>query len=149
MLKSEFKNVLLKIDFSKRAEKLTQEHSFDRDNTFEDYDNNEIIMAFSDIGYKAKYDKNENFFKVTESVLNYRIQVHACLKYGFIELGWYLFSQDKYYDGDTWSSIKRELDGEENLLRDLVFHNYEELKEILKEVFSMYEDFKRELCSLG
>jgi hypothetical protein len=40
------------------------------------------------------------------------------------------------------------LDGSDENVRAPVFRNYIELKEILKEEFSMYKDFKQELLSV-
>jgi dsDNA-binding SOS-regulon protein len=47
--------------------------------------------------------------------------------------------------------LKYLLDGkdyEEDRIRKPVFRNYDDLREILKEAFIMYEDFKREVLSI-
>lgn len=147
--KSEVKEALLKIEFGKRAKRLTENHFENSYNTFGDYDNEEVIKIFRELGYDVKYDKRENFFKVTEKLIQYKLQCHICLKYGHVELGWYLLKDNKYYDGYVWGVMKNILEGNDEHLMRPEFHSYEELKEILKEAFLMYEDFKKELCSIS
>lgn len=141
--KAEFREALLKMKFGERAKRLTENYFTDSNNTFEDYDNKEVIKIFKELGYDVKYDKRENFFKVTEQLSLYRLQFHICLKYGQVDLGWWLFKDNKYYDGNVWFVMKGILDGTDERLMRPEFHNYEELKEILKEAFLMYEDFKK------
>jgi len=145
----EVKDALLKINFVERAKKLTADHFADSDSTFESYDNEEIIKILDELGYKAKYNKEENFFKIVEKVLAYKFYFHISLKYGTVELIWYVDKEDEFYGGSVWSMMKRILEGNDEMLMQPEFHNYEELEEILKEAFLMYEDFKNELCSIS
>lgn len=84
-----------------------------------------------------------------ENKLLYKFYFHISLKYGMVELIWYVDKGEEFYGGSVWSVMKKILEGNDEQLMKPEFHTYEELKEILKEAFSMYEDFKRELCSLG
>ncbi|EKQ54368.1 MULTISPECIES: hypothetical protein [unclassified Clostridium] len=143
--KSEVMEVLLKINFSERAKKLAGKHSIDSKDAPENYDTEEVIKIFSELGYDAKFNKKENFFKVTEKLTQYRVQCHISVKYSYVEIGWYLFKDNKFYEGDVWSAMKKALEGDDEQLMKPEFHSYEELKEILAEAFEMYEDFKREL----
>ncbi|QAA34639.1 hypothetical protein [Clostridium manihotivorum] len=149
LFKPEVREALFKIDFVKRAKELTQNYSFDRENSFECYDNDNVKSIFDELDYKVKYYKKEKFFKVAEKIKDKKIQFNICLKYGYVEMGWYLFRDNKYYNGSVWSMMKESLEDDGENLKDPCFHNYEELKEILKEAFLMYEDFKKELCSIS
>jgi hypothetical protein len=50
--------------------------------------------------------------------------------------------------GVPWVLLKRLLDGTTDNVKYPIFRNYNDLKEILQEVFAMFEDFKRELLSI-
>lgn len=147
--KPEVREALFKIDFVKRAKKLTENHFTNSYNTFKDYENEEVIKILDELGYKAKYNRKESFFKIIEKKSPYKFYFHISLKYGTVELIWYVDKEDEFYGGSVWSMMKRILEGNDEMLMQPEFHNYEELKEILKEAFLMYEDFKKELCSIS
>ena len=148
-LKPEIKDVLGKIDFIERYKALAEKFS-DRENKFSDYENEKVIEVFESLGYKARYMKKENFFIVGE--VNdkdlYMFRFNISLKYGIVELIWAARHNGEVRAGTPWDMFVRVLSNDTERVPTIFFHSYEELKEIMKIAFEMYEDFKRELITL-
>jgi hypothetical protein len=148
-LNSKEYQVYKNIDFVKRYESLSK--SFQYEDRLE-YANDEVLNLITKLGHKAKYVKSDNFFKVEEKVNGIKFYLNICLKYSNAELiiGATDITKNQFITGDVFhglhSDIKYaegiELDG---FVKKPKFRNYEDLEAILKEAFSIYEDFKAEL----
>ncbi|MEC2711555.1 hypothetical protein P9Z56_18075 [Bacillus cereus] len=148
-LELEIKEVLEKINFVERYKALSKQFP-DRENTFENYENEKAIEIFESLGYKARFMKKENFFIVGEvkNKDSYAFRFNISLKYGVAELIWEAWHNDEVRVGDPWDVFIRLLSNDMGKVPVLYFHSYDELKEIMKIAFEMYEDFKRELIPI-
>ncbi|MCU5570294.1 hypothetical protein OCA42_10390 [Bacillus cereus] len=148
-LEPEIKEVLEKIDFIQRY-KASSKQFPDRENTFENYENEKVIAVFETLGYKARYNKKAGFFIVGEvkNKDSYAFRFNISLKYGVAELIWEAWHNDEVRVGDPWDVFIRLLSNDMGKVPVLYFHSYDELKEIMKIAFEMYEDFKRELIPI-
>ncbi len=148
-LQPEIQASLAKIDFIKRYKALSEKFS-DRENTFENYENEKAIEVFESLGYKARYNKKEDFFIVGEvkNKDSYAFRFNISLKYGVTELIWEACHNGEVRAGDPWDIFIRLLSNDTEKVPVLYFHSYDELKEIMKIAFEMYEDFKRELIPI-
>lgn len=147
-LKLEIRTVLEKINFIGKYKNLSEKYSFALNESFEKYDNKEVINVFKEIGYKAVHIKNENFFKVVEKIEDYKFQFNISLKYGCVEFIWAVWKGKELQTGSPWGVLKDLLEDNDESVSRPIFRNYDELKEILQEALLMYEDFKRELLDL-
>ncbi|ACK93144.1 hypothetical protein ACJTM1_14080 [Bacillus sp. GX] len=148
-LEPEIKEVLEKIDFIQRYKALSKQFP-DRENTFENYENEKVIAVFESLGYKARFMKKENFFIVGE-VKNkdfYTFRFNISLKYGLVEFIWSARYNGEVRVGNSWDMFVKVLSNGSERLPAVCFHSYDELKEIMKIAFEMYEDFKRELIPI-
>ncbi|MED2031417.1 hypothetical protein P4V74_09010 [Bacillus thuringiensis] len=148
-LEPEIKEVLEKIDFIQRYKALSKQFP-DRENTFENYENEKVIAVFESLGYKARFMKKENFFIVGE-VKNkdfYTFRFNISLKYGLVEFIWSARYNGEVRVGNSWDIFVKVLSNGSERLPAVCFHSYDELKEIMKIAFEMYEDFKRELIPI-
>ncbi|EHL77415.1 hypothetical protein HMPREF1014_00214 [Bacillus sp. 7_6_55CFAA_CT2] len=148
-LEPEIKEVLEKIDFIQRYKALSKQFP-DRENTFENYENEKAIEVFESLGYKARFMKKENFFIVGE-VKNkdfYTFRFNISLKYGLVEFIWSARYNGEVRVGNSWDMFVKVLSNGSERLPAVCFHSYNELKEIMKIAFEMYEDFKRELIPI-
>ncbi|MGE1024887.1 hypothetical protein ACQGS6_13065 [Bacillus sp. GMs2/2] len=148
-LEPEIKEVLEKIDFIQRYKALSKQFP-DRENTFENYENEKAIEVFESLGYKALFMKKENFFIVGE-VKNkdfYTFRFNISLKYGLVEFIWSARYNGEVRVGNSWDMFVKVLSNGSERLPAVCFHSYDELKEIMKIAFEMYEDFKRELIPI-
>jgi len=139
-LSPEVKLALEKINFIDRYKQLSKKYDFDLNESFEKYDNNEVITLIKELGYDVRYYKKENFFKIQEEKSARDRYFHISLKYGIVELIWWA----------PWGVLKSHLDGkyDDDKIKRPVFRNYTDLRGILQEAFAMYEDYKRELLSI-
>ncbi|PGQ02642.1 hypothetical protein, partial [Bacillus cereus] len=120
------------------------------ENTFENYENEKVFEVFETLGYKARYNKKADFFIVGEvkNKDSYAFRFNISLKYGVAELIWEAWHNDEVRVGDPWDVFIRLLSNDMGKVPMLYFHSYDELKEIMKFAFEMYEDFKRELIPI-
>ncbi|MCR6785327.1 MULTISPECIES: hypothetical protein [Bacillus cereus group] len=148
-LELEIKEVLEKINFVERYKALSEKFS-NSENTFENYKNEKVFEVFETLGYKARYNKKADFFIVGEvkNKDSYAFRFNISLKYGVAELIWEAWHNDEVRVGDPWDVFIRLLSNDMGKVPVLYFHSYDELKEIMKIAFEMYEDFKRELIPI-
>ncbi|EJS45719.1 hypothetical protein ICG_05954 [Bacillus cereus BAG1X1-3] len=148
-LELEIKEVLEKIDFVERYKALAEKFS-NRDNLFSNYENKKAIEVFESLGYKARYMKKEDFFIVGE-VKNkaiYTFRFNISLKYGVVELIWEACHNGEVRAGEPWDIFIRLLSNDTEKVPVIYFHSYDELNDIMKIAFEMYEDFKQELIPI-
>ncbi|EPC8422339.1 hypothetical protein EXW45_24710 [Bacillus wiedmannii] len=148
-LQPEIQSSLAKIDFIQRYKALSKQFP-DRENTFENYENEKAIEIFESLGYKARFMKKENFFIVGE-VKNkdiYTFRFNISLKYGLVEFIWSARHNGEVRVGNSWDIFVKVLSNGSERLPAVCFHSYDELKEIMKIAFEMYEDFKQELIPI-
>jgi len=137
------------IDFYNRYEKLSKEYQFE--DCFENYSNEKVMDIIEQMGYKVRYFKKESFFQVKEKSNNLKFNFHICLKYGNVELIMGQTNTDTNEKiGNVFTMIIKRIEISENIekegyMKDPKFRNYDDLKEILKDAFSIYEDFKKEV----
>ena len=94
--------------------------------------------------------KKENFFRVGE-VKNkdiYTFRFNISLKYGLVEFIWEAWHTGEVRTGTSWAMFVDVLSNDTEKILRPCFHSYDELKEIMKIAFEMYEDFKRELIPI-
>lgn len=141
------RSTLERIHFIDRYRALSEQYSCELNQSFENYSNENVLKIIALFGYSVKYIKSGNFFKIVELYDKYKFQFHLSLKYGVVELIWSISENEGIHQlGGPWGMIKRLLDEkEDDKVKLPVFRNYEDLKEILREVFCMYEDFKKTL----
>ena len=141
-------NLYKNIDFVNRYEVLSADFQFeDRLN----YSNNEVLILIAGLGYKSKYVKSNDFFKIEETNNGIKFYLNICLKYSNVELiiGATEIAKDYLITGSVFGRLYKLIkfaegfNVEENIKKPK-FRNYEDLEIILKEAFSIYEDFKLE-----
>ena len=123
--------------------------------TFENYSNDEVIKIVKELGYTAKYRKKENFFQIIETINEMRFYFHFSLKYGMVEvIIFWEYENNKDLSGGGLLSVVCKLieiaknEEKEGYIKDACFRNYEDLKNILREYFLIYEDLKTEVLKV-
>ena len=140
-----------KISFAERYEKLSK--NFYSKNEF-NYLNKEVLEIAKKIGYKISFVKKNNFFKFQVKIGTYKIYFNFSLKYSIIELiiGVTDLKKDVFITGGTFGNLYEDIKYFETKKESRIFmpsfENYQELEEILTEVFAIYEDFKTEVLKV-
>lgn len=137
------------INFVKRYENLSLNYQFE-DRL--EYKNEGVLDLMAKLGYKAKYVKSNNFFKVEDKIEGIKFYLNTCLKYGNAELiiGAAEIKADQFITGSVFHGLYSDIKYAEGVqlgefMKMPKFRTYEDLEAILKEAFSIYEDFKTEL----
>ena len=123
--------------------------------TFENYSNEKVIEIVKELGYSAKYKKKENFFQIIETINEMRFYFHFSLKYGLVEviMYWECINNKDKWGGGTFAGICKKIEiakneEKEGYIKKARFRNYEDLKNILREYFLIYEDLKTEVLKV-
>lgn len=146
-LDNKLRIVLDNIDFVNRYRLLSNNFRFDSP-YFSNYSNEKVIEIMNDLGHKAKHIKSENFFKIVEKKSDFQLQFNLSLKNGMVELIWGVWYKEQVLDDvcGPWGLITQLFNkNNDERIKLPTFRNYEDLETILKEAFSIYEDFKAEL----
>ena len=114
-----------------------------------DYSNDKTIEIVKELGYSAKYRKKEKFFQIIETIDGIKFYFHFSLEYGMVEVIIFWENENnKDLSGGGLLSVVCKLieiaknEEKEGYIKDACFRNYEDLKNILREYFLIYEDFK-------
>ena len=120
-----------------------------------DYSNDKTIEIVKELGYSAKYKKKENFFQIIETTNKLKFYFHFSLKYGLVEIimYWECINNKDKWGGGTFAGICKKIEiakneEKEGYIKDARFRNYEDLKNILREYFLIYEDLKTEVLKV-
>ena len=142
-----------KINLYERHSNISNQYRFEE--TFENYSNEKVIEIVKELGYSAKYKKKENFFQIIETINEMKFYFHFSLKYGLVEviMYWECINNKDKWGGGTFAGICKKIEiakneEKEGYIKDARFRNYEDLKNILREYFLIYEDFKTEVLKV-
>lgn len=145
-LNPKVKDALVKIDFITRYEKLSNHFNAER-TPAEDrliyIDGEEVMGMIKDLGYSPQFDAKEKFYKIKEEHIgDFVFGVHIILWEGTVDLVWVVKENGILLLGAPWGTYSRRLIDVNYRIKKPVFGTYEDLEDILKITFSMYEDFK-------
>ena len=142
-----------KIHLYERHSNISNQYRFEE--TFENYSNDEVIKIVKELGYTAKYRKKENFFQIIETTNKLKFYFHFSLKYGMVEvIIFWEYENNKDLSGGGLLSVVCKLieiaknEEKEGYIKKARFRNYEDLKNILREYFLIYEDLKTEVLKV-
>ena len=142
-----------KINLYERHSNISNQYRFEE--TFENYSNDEVIKIVKELGYTAKYRKKEIFFQIIETTNKLKFYFHFSLKYGLVEIimYWECINNKDKWGGGTFAGICKKIEiakneEKEGYIKKARFRNYEDLKNILREYFLIYEDLKTEVLKV-
>ena len=141
-----------RINFARRFEALSRQHPIRPDLDLLmilDFDlTKEILESF---GYKIRYFRGERFFRAEEKRDGYTFGFNIALNNGRAELIWDTEYNKKLVRevSDVWKGLYELLMNVpwEQVPRYPFFGDYDELEAVLRESFSLWEDFKREFLA--
>lgn len=152
MLSKKELDIFENINLYEKYSDINNEYRFEE--KFENYSNEEAIKIVEELGYSAKYKKKENFFQIIETINEMKFYFHFSLKYGMVELIMGMMNRNKKnIIGGLVSNICKKIEiakneEKEGYIKDARFRNYDDLKNILKEYFLIYEDLKAEVLKV-
>ena len=148
-LNPRIKDALIKINFIERYEELSGQFNAERtpsDQRLVYIDGEEVMEMIQESGYIPRFDTREKFYKINEEQIGeFTFGVHIILRYGMVELVWVVRENDELLLGSPWGVYSKRLIAPDYRIKSPVIGTYEDIEEILKISFAMYEDFKRAL----
>ena len=142
-----------KINLYERHSNISNQYRFE--DKLKDYSNDKTIEIVKELGYSAKYRKKEKFFQIIETIDGMKFYFHFSLKYGLVEIimYWECINNKDIWGGGTFAGICKKIEiakneEKEGYIKDACFRNYEDLKNILREYFLIYEDLKTEVLKV-
>lgn len=148
-LNPKIKQALIGLNFIKRYEELSNEFNAERtplSHRLEYIDGEEIMEMIQDLGYSPLFDRKEKFYKIREEQTEkYTFGVHIILRGGMADFVWVVRENGELLLGEPWGIYPRILVNINYRIKNPIFGTYEDLEQILKITFRMYEDFKNVL----
>ena len=141
-----------KINLYERHSNISNQYRFEE--TFENYSNEKVIEIVKELGYSAKYRKKEKFFQIIEVINELKFYFHFSLEYGMVEIIMGMMNKNKKnIIGGLVPNVCKKIEivkneEKEGYIKDACFRNYEDLKNILREYFLIYEDLKTEVLKV-
>ena len=142
-----------KINLYERHSNISNQYRFE--DKLKDYSNDKTIEIVKELGYSAKYRKKEKFFQIIETINEMKFYFHFSLKYGLVEviMYWECINNKDIWGGGTFAGICKKIEiakneEKEGYIKKARFRNYEDLKNILREYFLIYEDLKTEVLKV-
>lgn len=144
------KKVLQKINFEKRYLEICNKYS-DFQNSINSKSISDIDLLLNQMEVKFKYSKKECFFKIEDKSNLITIGFNIIPYTGALQFVWSVKQNKQMLElsWGVWESILEEMLNKSFEIRPRPYYsNYEELQEILTEVFAIYEDFKTEVLKV-
>jgi len=144
------KKVLQKINFEKRYLEICNKYS-DFQNSIDNKSISDIDLLLNQMEVKFKYSKKEYFFKIEDKSNLITIGFNIIPYTGALQFVWSvkLNKQMLELSWGVWESILEEMLNKSFEIRPRPYYsNYQELEEILREAFAIYEDFKNEVLKV-
>ena len=107
-LNPKIKNALIKIDFVKRYEELSNKYSSERtpsNNRLVYIDGEEVLEMIQELGYHPSFNSREKFYKIKEEKIgDFIFGVHIILRWGMMELVWVVKENGELLLGSPWGT---------------------------------------------
>lgn len=147
------KTSLIKIDFIKRYEALSNQYNAERtpaDERLLHIDGSEVMEMIQNLGYIPKFNSREKFYKIEEEQNGkYAFGFHIILRGGSTEFVWVVKEGKEVLLGSPWGVYAKRIIDPSYRIKLPIFGTYEDLEEILSIAFGMYEDFKATLLMMN
>ena len=139
-----------KINLYERHSNISNQYRYE--DKLKDYSNDKTIEIVKELGYSAKYRKKEKFFQIIETIDGIKFYFHFSLEYGMVEIIMGMMNKKNIIGGLVPNICKKieivKNEEKEGYIKDACFRNYEDLKNIFREYFLIYEDFKTEVLKV-
>ena len=141
--------ILNKISFIDRYKEICEKYN-DFDCRMRDVDLDMVNVLLNHFGYDYTYFSKEHFYKIINEESEYTFTLQLILKDGIVEPLLNIKFQDKYfYPNGRFDFIpeKMNMEFDREKFNLPKYSSKAELKEILKQIFSIFEDIKTTLLS--
>lgn len=149
-LNPKIKEALIGIDFIKRYEEVSKKFNAERtslNHRLLYVDGKEVMEIIQELGFFPLFDSKEKFYKIREEQIGeFSFGVHIILQDGMVDLVWIVKEDGELLLGAPWGTYSRRLVDGSYRIKKPIFGTYEDLEQILKIAFNMYEDFKAVIC---
>lgn len=143
------------IDFCSRYKYIATKYIVEnRDERLKKIDKNKVLRIFDDLGYEAKFNTKESFYKIRIIEFKYDFYFHLNIKSGLYELIFGVIDKDSKehllggVTANVYDDILKVKQIKEEPMPLPSFRNYEELESMLKESLSLFKDFKSMVLKL-
>jgi len=139
-LQFQVEQVLIEKDFINRYQLLADKFNT-RDEGFK-FDNNEILKIADSEGCSLKYSKSKEFH-FEEKVGEYQFKYGFTIRFNSFELGLSIVNKKKGINSAApWNFLVKLMTGGQLKVSRVSFRNYEDVRCIIRDVFSIYNDIK-------
>lgn len=150
-LEPKIKQALQNINFIERYECLSNNFN-DKKTSLKErlrfIDGEIIIDSLAQLGYEVDFDSKEKYFRVKEEqIKNYTFFANIILENGLVDLVWIIKENGKLILGLPIGEYSRLIISPSYRIKKPIFGTYEDLDEIFRVSFQLFEDFKQTVSS--
>lgn len=146
------KEALTKINFIERYQRLSQTYNNVKTPLKERlrYIDGEIVLdGLAKLGYQAKFEKRENYFWIQEVQMGtYTFSCHIGLENGMVDMVWIVKQDGTLILGLPIGEYPRLMIDPSYKIKKPIFGTYEDLDEILKSIFALFQEFQKAMVDL-
>jgi hypothetical protein len=144
-LQPPIEQVFIEIDFINKYKRLGDQFNV-RDENFK-MANTEVLKIAHELGYMLKYSK-EKEFHFEEKLGDYRLKVGFTIRFNSFDFGLSITNHVKEIDSSApWDFFVKLMTSDQVKVPRVCFRNYDDIKLILKDFFSLYNDIKVKLIN--
>lgn len=150
-LHGKVKVALEKIDFIKRYEQVS--NTFNKEKTplnerLIHLDGEIVLDSLAQLGYNAHFESKEKYFWIEEAKIGtYTFSSNIILDRGMVNIVWIVSEGGNLILGLPIGEYSRLMIAPNYKIAKPIFGTYEDLDEILKSVFKLFEDFKKAMVA--
>lgn len=150
-LHGKVKSALEKIDFVKRYEQVS--NTFNKEKTplrerLRYLDGEIVLDSLAQLGYNAHFESKEKYFWIEEAKIGtYTFSSNIILDRGMVDIVWIVSEGGNLILGLPIGEYSRLMIAPNYKIAKPIFGTYEDLDEILKSVFKLFEDFKKAMVA--
>lgn len=151
-LEPNVEQALIDMNFIKKYEELSKQYDEVRvplEKRFIFIDIETVKDILNRIGYEAKFDCKEKFFKTKDKKFGkYSYTCYFMLNDGKVDMIWVIYENDNLIVGDPIGMYSRLMIDYDYIIKKPVFKGYEDLEKILRIEFEMFEEFRNAFIRL-
>lgn len=144
-LQEEIEQILRHIDFVSRYDGMSNKYN-ERDESFK-FQNEDVLQVAKGMGHPMKYSKSKEFY-LEEVLSGYKLNFGFTIRFNSFDFGLSVIHDERDIRSSApWGFLVQLMSNGQKKVSKAMFRNINDIGSILKEAFSIYEDFKKELLT--
>lgn len=139
-LQSQVEQILIEVDFINKYKAMGDRFGV-RDESFK-INTSEVLTIANELGFSLKYSKSKEFY-LTENIEGHQFSTGFTIRFNSFDFGLSIKNEAKGISSAApWDFLVKLMTEDTVKVNRVCFRNYTDIKFILKDFFSLYEEIK-------